>query len=163
MIAFQVKDIKNFMSKLLTSSLFDSYLLEEATITTYNKFFIDGHSKKEFFQDEPLLPAYEFSTWSDMRSLCFELIKGKRTPIHFKFVLHLMPEQVKTLLSCAQIDFDPDQIKAFILNIKYDGNTLTCITATAFHTFILDKSPDKIWDQSIRQFLTTQNISFDEL
>ena len=42
MIALQVKEVKSFMGKLLGSSCFDSFLLEEATISTYNTFQLMG-------------------------------------------------------------------------------------------------------------------------
>lgn len=42
MIALQIKEIKSFMGKLLGTECFDSFLLEEAVITTYNTFRIDG-------------------------------------------------------------------------------------------------------------------------
>ena len=38
-----------FMSRLLGSNAFDVFLLAEASITTYNTFFIDGRMNKEFF------------------------------------------------------------------------------------------------------------------
>ena len=95
MKAYQIKAIKNFMGKLLGTDAFDSFLLAEAVITTYNTFTIDGHMEKEFFtgdiNNDDALPPYEFSKWEDMRALCFDLIKGKRTPLNFKFVLHLKP------------------------------------------------------------------------
>ncbi len=96
MKAYKIKELKNFMSRLLGSNIFDGFLLAEASISTYNTFFIDGRINKDFFtgdlNNEDALPPYEFSLWQDMRSLCFDLIKGKRTPVSFKFVLHLKPE-----------------------------------------------------------------------
>ena len=42
MIALQIQDIKNFMSKLLLSQTFDNFLMVEGSIKTYNTFRIDG-------------------------------------------------------------------------------------------------------------------------
>lgn len=50
MIALQIKEIKSFMGKLLGTECFDSFLLEEAVITTYNTFRIDGRINREFLQ-----------------------------------------------------------------------------------------------------------------
>ena len=47
MRAFQIQDVKSFMSHLLLSNTFDRFLLTEASITTFNTFFIDGHLHKE--------------------------------------------------------------------------------------------------------------------
>lgn len=166
MNAFQIKDIKGFMAALLTSETFDSFLLEEATITTYNTFIIDGRLVKEFFQskdeDISFLNEYEFSKWKDMRSLCFQLIKGKKTPVSFKFILHLSPSYAEKLLDTGDTNITTEQLKAFLLNIKYDSGHLSLVTAISFHTFLLDKSADILWDSAIKEFLTKHGIEFDE-
>ena len=166
MKAYQIKDIKNFMGRLLGSDSFDSFLLAEASITTYNTFIIDGHIEKAFFtvdiNDDNILPPYEFSEWKNMRSVCFDLIKGKRTPVGFKLVLHLKPELTAQILAQGEASVTMADIKSFVLNIKYDGSMLTCITATAFHTFLPDKTPDKLWDGYFTQFLSEKEILFEE-
>lgn len=167
MKAYQIKDVKNFMSRLLGTDAFDSFLLAEASVTTYNTIVIDGHIVKEFFtgdiQDDHIMPPYEFSEWKNMRSLCFDLIKGRRTPVNFKFVLHLKPELLEQILQNGNSTVSSADIKAFVLNIKYDGSMLTCITATAFHTFLPDKTPDKLWDDYLTQFLSEKEISYEEI
>lgn len=165
MKAYKITELKNFMSRLLGSSVFEDFLLAEASITTYNTFLIDGRINKSFFAgdvgDESCLSPYEFSKWQDMRGLCFDLIKGKRTPVGFKFVLHLKPELAEILLKENKSAVTLNDLKAFVLNIKYDGSELTCVTATAFHTFIPDKTPDQIWDRYIDQFWDRNGISYD--
>ncbi len=164
MKAYLIKEVKNFMGKLLGSDSFDSFLLAEAAITTYNTFVIDGHIVREFFTgdvNDEGLPPYDFSQWKDMRSLCFDLIKGKRTPAGFKFVLHLKPEITGQVLSEGGSGVALSDIKAFVLNIKYDGSALTCITATAFYTFLPDKTPDKLWDNYFSHFLNETGVSFE--
>ena len=49
------------------------------------------------------------------------------------------------------------------VNIKYDGSMLTCITATAFHTFLPDKTPDLLWDHYVTNFLNDKELSFEEV
>ena len=166
MTSFQIIDLKNFMTKLLGSDTFDSFLLEEAMVTTYNTFIIDGHINDKFYTSEeladPAICPYTLSTWSSMRVLCFNLIKGKKTPTGFKFVLHLMPQYVSRTLANSDVNVTVDIVKALILNIKYDGNVLNIVTATSFDTFVLDKSLDKLWDHTVRQFLTKHDIEFEE-
>lgn len=167
MKAYRIKDIKNFMSRLLGTDTFDSFLLAEASITTCNTFFIDGHMVREFFtgdiHDDSVMPPYEFSEWKNMRSLCFDLIKGKRTPVNFKLILHLKPEVTDRILKTNDCGLSLSDIKAFVLNIKYDGSMLTCITATAFYTFLPDKTPDKLWDDYLTHFLSEKEISYEEI
>lgn len=167
MKAFQIKELKNFMAKLLATDTFDDFLLAEATIVTYNTFVIDGHLVKEFFtgdvNDDASLPEQEFSDWKDMRGLCFDLIKGKRTPVHFKIILHLKPLLTEKLLKSNASSLTLSDIKAFVLNLRYDGSTLSCITGTSFHGFVLDKTPDQLWDAYISGFLTGNGITFEEI
>ncbi len=166
MQAFQIKDIKGFMAALLTTDTFDSFLLEEAIIKTYNTFVIDGHFIKEFFQsdeeDVSFLDEYQFSKWQDMRALCFQFIKGKKTPVSFKFILHLQPSFAQNILDNNDTAITSDQLKAFILNVKYDSGHLSLITATSYYSFLLDKSADIIWDSAIKQFLIRHEIVFEE-
>ena len=165
MNAYQIKELKNFMAKLLVTDTFDDFLLEEATITTYNTFVIDGRMVKEFFSGDTngdALPESEFSAWKDMKGLCFDLIKGKRTPVNFKIILHLKPVLMEEILQKGNSALSLSDVKAFVLNLKYDGSKLTCITGTAFYNFVLDKTPDKLWDEYISRFLTEKGISYEE-
>lgn len=167
MIALKITNVKQFMGKLLGSDTFDSFLLEEASISTYNTFLIDGHQNREFYtsqewEDETIRP-YDFSEWKYIRPICFDLIKGTRTPSAFRFVLHLIPKYVSSILDKGDTNVEAKQVKAFVLNIKYDGTGLTLVTGTAFHTFLMDKSPDALWDKSVRQFLSQKGIAYEEL
>lgn len=167
MIALQITNIRQFMAKLLGSEAFDSFLLEEASVSTYNTFYIDGHQNRDFYssqewEDKDIRP-YDFSTWNQIRPICFSLIKGTHTPSAFKFILHLIPERVAGVLSNNDTDVTPEQIKALVLTIKYDGSRLTLITGTAFHTFIMDKSVEGIWDAAVRRFLDRQEITYEAL
>lgn len=167
MIALKIKSIKHFMGKFLASEAFDIFMLEEASISTYNTFVIDGHQNRDFYtteewEDKELRP-YDFSTWKQIRPICYSLIKGTRTPSAFKFTLHLIPEHAAAILEKGDTGITLQQLKALVLTIKYDGTSLTLITGTAFHTFIMDKSVDAIWDNAIRQFLDNRGIEYEDL
>ena len=167
MIALKIKNIKQFMGKLLASEAFDVFMLEEASISTYNTFIIDGHQNRDFYsteewEDSELRP-YDFSTWKQVRPICYSLIKGTKTPCAFKFILHLIPEQVHNILEKGDTDVTFDQLKALVLTIKYDGTSLTLITGTAFHSFVMDKSVDGLWDDAVRKFLYKCEIEYEEL
>lgn len=164
MLALEITSMKQFMNHLLAADSFDIFLLEEAVIGTANTFTIDGHINKEFFsgEDAPELSC-EFRPWKDIRSLCFDLIKGKRTPVFFRFVLHLMPEKAAALLESRGCDTDASQIRALVLNIRYDGAKAVLTTATAFHTFVPSKEPDAIWDKALLQYLEQKDIGYELL
>lgn len=165
MISFQIKNVKHFMGKFLTTESFDSFLVEEASISTYNTFLIDGRQNRNFYtseewEDKEIRP-YDFTEWKTLRPVCYSLIKGRRTPCAFKFVLHLIPDYVPSILKDGETDITPQQIKAFVLTIKYDENGLTLVTGTSFHTFLLDKSADELWDKAMGRFLDKREIEYE--
>ena len=151
MKAFNVESTKNFMKELLVGSRFDEFLLEEATIKTYNTFSIDGRIIPEFFDDYEF--GYEFSLWKNMKGICFDLIKGKQIPVSFHFILQSTPELVEQILKSGDSSTSPESIKSFTLNIKFVSDEITLVTATSFNTFVMDKTPDILWDKYIESFL----------
>ena len=48
MVTCRITELKKFMASLLASDCFDSFLLKEASIVTYNAFLIDGQVRREF-------------------------------------------------------------------------------------------------------------------
>ena len=161
MIALEILSMKNFMSHLLSGDTFDIFLLEEATISTANTYTIDGHINTDFYppeaRDEAHIP-YALRPWSEIKSLCFDLIKGKYTPLFFKFVLQLKPEPMQTLLGA-----DNSQVKALVLNIRYDGNKALLTTGTSYHTFVMTKEADLAWDSFLCKYLSEKEIGYEKL
>ncbi len=172
MIALRITDVKGFMAKLLTEAgtAFDAFLLSEAVITTYNTFTIDGHIHPEFYvsgeteEEQDALHRQTMSAWRVMKPICFNLIKGKRTPLNFKFVFYLSPENVEKFLVQSELSdtFRPENINGLVLNIKYDGTMLSCISATSLNLFTLDKELEHAWDDMIRKFFLQHAIAFEE-
>ena len=107
MIALQITSMKNFMNHLLVADTFDPFLLEEATISTALTVTIDGHINKDFYpadeRGEDCIP-WELQSFSKIKGLCFDLIKGKHTPLYFKFVLHMQPDKAAAMLTKAQVE-----------------------------------------------------------
>lgn len=167
MLALKIMSTKNFMNHLLVADTFDNFLLSEATISTANTYQIDGHINKDFYSSGDLgeVPPrpYEFSEWKDMKPLCFHLIKGKRTPLFFKIILHLKPEAVGKLLAAGGCSIPSEQVKALVLTIKYDGSQVVLTTGSAFHTFVMSKEPDTIWDKALQQFLARKSFDYEIL
>ena len=149
MKSINITDVKNFMSKLLIKEDFDNFLLEEASITTFNTFTIDGHIHKNYYTSEEYeaLRNTELSYWSTIKPICFELIKGKRTPSRFKIILKADENLV------VKISEDSSNILGLYLNIKYEDGILNCITATSMKSFTLDRTIDDTWDKYIDTYI----------
>ena len=79
MIALKAEDVKTFTSKLFLKEDFDSFLVKEVNIVTYNNFTIDGHIRQGYYTNEELEEnrIESFSSWKVLRPVCFSLIKGK--------------------------------------------------------------------------------------
>ena len=167
MIALQINSLKQFMHAFLASDTFDIFLLEQASISTYNTFTIDGRQNRSFYSEteweDPDIRPSEFSRWKDMRGLCFDLIKGKHTPSAFKFVLELCPEYIEGILKNEDTLLKSSDIKALVFTLKYDGSRLLLITGTSLKTFLPDKSIDQYWDNALKRFLTRKELAFEEL
>lgn len=80
MITISLKT-KPSMSHLLLKDTFDQFSFIEGEITTFNKFTIDGYLQKDFFEEKP---EDTHAHWKDVREFCFQIIRGKRTPLSFK-------------------------------------------------------------------------------
>ena len=167
MTALQIKDLKHFMGRLLGTDFLDSFLLEEAVISTYNTFTINGRMNRDFFSreewEEPSVRPYDFSPWKSMRPILFELIRGKKTPVSFRFTLHLMPQYVPGVLKPSVTSVTPDQVRALVLTCRYENGKLTLLTGTSFHTFLPDKSADALWDRTVKAFLSQKEVDYEEL
>lgn len=151
MISDEIKNIKEFMSKLLISDCFDNYLVTDITITTFNTFHIDGHIKKDFFSSEEYEEAGSpsLSTWKMLKKYCYDIIKGKKTPLNFK-IIFMMPEDiVSQIINQNNLSIAPSNITGLFVNIKYDNGHLTYTTGTSLNILELDKSTEKAFDKHI--------------
>lgn len=161
-------DIKKFMNHLLVADTFNSFLLEEATITTYNTFTIDGHIQKDFYTEDELnnLPDRTLSTWSCIKPHCFNYIKGNKTPLKFKIVLKASASYTEKLLQDSGCGFNPNDVGGLYMNIRYDSRTtllgeeasspsLDCISMASLNIFSMDKTLEKAWDEVCSKSINT--------
>ena len=147
------------MQHLLLKTTFDSFSLIEGEITTYNTFHIDGYLHKKFFEDAP---QKEYSSWGDLREFCFQIIRGKRTPLNFRFILSLPREDFEDFLNQQEIfAFRSSDLQGLYLNFKYDGTSLKCVTGISLSLFTMDKTLEKVWDNYAKEFFLKQEIDFD--
>ena len=162
MIALALTDVKECMGKLLLSETFDPFYFIEGEIVTFSTFTMDGYLRKDFF-DEENAPEREYALWKDVREFCFSIIKGKRTPLSFKFVLGLSDSNIEKLLLQQELDFKPQDVRGLYINLKFDGQNLQCITGTAMNLFTMDKSLEQAWDKMVQKFFTQKEIKYEVL
>ena len=167
MIALHILDIKEFTRHLLIGTTFHSFLLSEGTITTNHTTVIDGTLHKNFYTDEEQetlhLGNRDFCTWEEVKPLCFSIIKGKHTPLYFKFIFQLSKDDIEKFLNASGIPMHVDDVFGLFVNLTFDGNTLICTTGTSIRTFTLDKTLDNSWDIWIMTFLKEHGIASEKI
>jgi hypothetical protein len=164
MISLHILDVKGFMSQLLLRDTFDRFYLKEASITTFGTFFIDGHLKKDFYTEEELEQeayAQPYSYWKQIRPFCLELMKGRKTPLDFKIVFQLSSSNTEKLLTQAGLSFTSSDVTGLYLNLHFDGSNLHCVTGTALALFTMDKSLDLAWDEMVKKFFRSKEITVE--
>lgn len=160
MIALNIADIKSFMHKLLLTETFDRFLLLEASVTTFNTFQIEGTLQKSYYtqEEQELLGERTLSFWGEVRPFCLSLIKGKKTPLSFRFTFQLSASNTQKLLTQTGVGLTSDQVRGLLINLRYDGHLLTCTTGTSLSIFTTDKKLDHAWDDMVQKYFRQQEI-----
>lgn len=163
MIALQIADIKTFMHRLLLSETFDRFFLLEGSITTFNTFHIDGTLQKSYYtqEEQERIGRRPLSFWGEVRPFCLELIKGKKTPLSFRLTFQLSSSNVEKLLIQTGIAIPAEQVRGLLMNLRYDGRSLSCTTGTSLAVFTMDKKLDHAWDDMVQKYFRQQGIPFE--
>ncbi len=166
MLALHIPNVKNFMNGMLVGNLLDPFLMVEGSLVTAISYTFDGHLILDFYPPEERNAEshpYEYQPWNEAKGIVLSLIKGSNTPICMRFMLELMPEKAEEMLKKASPDTDFSQLKALILNIKYENGAITLTTGTSYRTFVMSHDADIVWDKSIQKYLSGKGIEFDLL
>ena len=155
------------MTKLLSGGSFDSFLLEEASLSMQVTWLLDGKVNRGFYskeewEDESLHP-YPLIAWSDVRGHLRELIRGKKAPASMSIVLQLRSDRMKKILQDEGYPQLVESVGAMALNIRYDGSEVTLVTGISLKSFSLDKNADRIWDSMMERFLASREIGFETM
>ncbi len=89
------------------------------------------------------------------------MIKGKKTPLSFKFVFSLSPRNIARLIEQNELGLSADDIQGLYMNLQYDGSVLRCITGTSFKNFSMDKTLEQAWDKMVQKFFSKKEIAYE--
>ena len=147
MTALRVTNIKSFMGLLFSGTAFDNFLLVEGDINTSINYHLDGKVNMNFYTEEELeeLKIEEFQTWGVTKPIVTQIIKGKKLPVSMKLVLKKGGPGDMT----------------YLLNIRFDNNSLILITGISHAVFTLDKTGEKEWDENMCGFLKRNAVEFE--
>lgn len=162
MLALRILDLKDFTGKLFLGEVFHRFSFVEASFTTFITHTLDGIIQKDFFDSENR-PDHLYCYWEDVKPQCYSIIRGKRTPLRFKIVFQLAPENVERLLRQSVSSLHTEDVFGLYLNCQFDGEHLICTTGTSLRIFTLDKTLDHVWDDMMKRFFKQQGILFQEV
>lgn len=156
MISIQITDIKNFMKNLLYTDSFDKFQLMYGSVTTANTYEIDGKVNKEFFGEDyetSELFGHDYAPWNMHKEFIKNIIKGKHTPLSFKFILYANDELKGVVLTDVPAETVVN-VSNLVLNIRFDEYGLTLTSGISTISFIMDKSAEEAWDKYLTRFLS---------
>ena len=95
------------------------------------------------------------SSWKNMtqeeKEKIFSLVKGKKTPLSFQFVMMLKLDLVSDILAKYNLAIREDEVAGLFINILYDRQGLKCTAGVSRKTFVLDKTLEEAWDQEVKE------------
>lgn len=165
MVALQIEDIRGFMSGLLVKNIFDKFYLCDGEIETLTSFRIGGRLNKGYFtgEEQDGLGERENVLWSEVKPLAYQIVRGHKLPLSMKFVLALSAENTQWLIEHNHLNVSYSDIAGLFLNIRYENQKITCITGTSFKTFIMDKTLEQVWDDTVIKFMRQNDIAAEQM
>ena len=98
-----------------------------------------------------------------LKTNCFDLIKGKKTPSAFRFVFLLSPENMEKTLNAVGSSYKPADVTGMYINLKYQNQLLSLTTGIAYNIFSTDKTLENEWDKMVVKFLKQHEIEYEEI
>ena len=81
MLAFTIPDTRHFMALLLKGDAFDDFAFRRGEISAFAYVSIDGKRDLDYYDETVTEP---WCSWSEIKSLVFQAVKGKKTPKNMK-------------------------------------------------------------------------------
>lgn len=156
MQAFEILNVKEFTKRLFITDTFDKMYVTEAEFLTFVKFNINGKINRAYFDEEN---DDEFCQWENIREICFEIIKGRKTPTTFKLVLKFPQKFTMEWIgenTSRKVEAD------MYLNIRYIDNKLSLISSFSPKTFSLERDLIYLFDIYVKEMFKKINIAMAE-
>lgn len=153
---YNITNQKDFTAALFAGTVFDNFLVTEASFITAFSVIIDGHLTSAPEEGDDSM------TWGTVRPLAYSVVRGRELPKSFKIVLKLSSDNLVSTLNALGMEKDTD-ISGLYLNIRYEKGELSCTTGCSYSGFTADKSAEAGWDAFAGRFLAKNNIDHEEL
>ena len=154
------------MNYMLATEAFDAWEVAEVKIIAKVSYVIDGHVTPDYMSPEELEAEHLLPggciPFGSLRPLCFEMIKGKRTPQSCRFTFLCPREQMEEIIAKEQLEISPEDIVNLTMNITFHQGELLVTTSCAERTFSLDKSLAHAWDAWVLDFFRKMEIAVEK-
>lgn len=155
---YKISNMAVLMKELLKGDYFDKFLVDSIKITTFAGFEISGRFHREFYKGTDRYDnCSEFILYESVKNICFEVIKGKILPLSFSFILYLPSDKKNEIMK------QDENVGSYVLNLKYDGELLTVVSAVSYKTFTPDRDAEKAWDILLPQLFEGIGIKLEEI
>ena len=136
MLDITITETRDFVKKLLMENTFDHFLTMEASTS--------------------------YTTWENLRTHVYNVIRGKKLPLSFKIVLVLAQPDIMDMLEKNHLTIPVSDVANLTLNIYYDGMSIQLTSMATKNIFTMDKTLELVWDAEIREFLKKAGIYFTD-
>ncbi len=159
MFVMQIENIKDFVNQLLSHEAWGRFRLYEAEVKGFCTLRIDGSLNREFFDQEEEMEDQKYAAWKDIKGIFYQAIRGNKLPVSFKINLVADEETVEELLEKEHLSIQNSEVVSLNLNIYYERGSLAATTGTSLKIFTMDKTLEYAWENYIKDFFKTMNIS----
>lgn len=149
MLAFTIPDTRHFMALLLKGDAFDDFAFRQGEISAFAYVSIDGKRDLDYYDETVTEP---WCSWSEIKPLVFQAVKGKKTPKNMKLVLSLSQEKTASF----------PNTKALFWNLLFREDTLLCTLSAAQESFSLDKTHEAQWESWVLNFCQQHGIAIQK-
>ena len=158
MLSIRINDLKKFTALLFTEDTFDKFCLHDAVFRTASTAVIDGSRNADFYREGETVPTSPYVYWSEIRPVCFSMIRGNRLPVSFRLVMLTGKEVTQKLV--LKSGFTDCEASSLTLNITYREGALYLTTGISYEGFTMDKTLEKYWDGTVRAFLEKHALNY---
>lgn len=164
MLDITITETRDFVKKLLMENTFDHFLTMEAFVRSGITYSFDGRINKDFYDKEELeaMASTSYTTWENLRTHVYNVIRGKKLPLSFKIVLVLSQPDIMDMLEKNHLTIPVSDVANLTLNIYYDGMSIQLTSMATQNIFTMDKTLELVWDAEIREFLKKAGIYFTD-
>lgn len=165
MTAMTIEDVAGFMRQFLLGETFDHFLLKEGEVTAAAAWQVEGSLNADFFtsDEQEALAGRTYALWSEIRPMVTQLMKGKKLPVSFAFVLQLSGDNTRRVLERYHLEQLQESSPSLVLTIRYRQKKLMAVTGISYSTFVMDRTLEQLWDDMAGRFLKQHGIPFEAM